>query len=74
MLRGNPDISPADAALEGAPEALNRIGMHVATDVLALGVVNPLMAEAMNVEIAKRLAGVRMNTGAGLHLRRPCRR
>jgi hypothetical protein len=51
-------LTPDDPALEDAPEALNRIGVHCADNVLAMGVINGDVRERLfQIAVACPLIG-----------------
>lgn len=64
MLRANCMVDAANAALQQAPKALNRVGVGVAGNVDLSSVVDPLVLVALT---GKRLVGgefVAVNRGA----------
>jgi len=63
VLRGNPNVSPVDAALQRTPEAFDGVHVYVAANVLFLRVVNPFVLEAMLPQITIGLPFVGMDAG-----------
>src|SRR5712691_7362143 len=64
VLRGNPHVSPVDAALQRSPKAFDGVGMDLTANVFLLGVVNPLMLVAVNIQVPICLALVGMDAAA----------
>lgn len=73
VLRGNGMESPMNGTLELRPEALDGVGMHVATGVFALRVLDRLMQIAQGLDLVVAVGLVRGDDGArgrhGLHQR-----